>query len=104
MLSDENYDCLSALYDLRNKIVHRFIISDIRTRDLVDIALDYDAASEEIRLSMRELEGLQRDSKVGIYKDSAAPDDEIDKDELKFLFANVNDKHLLKKYKRSLDA
>tara|TARA_B110000211_G_C14053421_1_gene542215 strand:+ start:648 stop:1643 length:996 start_codon:yes stop_codon:yes gene_type:complete len=104
VLSDENYDCLSALYDLRNKIVHRFIISDIRTRDLVDIALDYDAASEEIRLSMRELEGLQRDSKVGIYKDSAAPDDEIDKDELKFLFANVNDKHLLKKYKRSLDA
>lgn len=104
VLSDENYDCLSSLYDLRNKIVHRFVISDIRTRDLLDIALDYDAASEEIRLSMRELEGLQRDSKIGIYKDSAAPDDEIDKEELKFLFANVNDKHLLKKYRRGLDA
>lgn len=104
VLSDKNYDCLSLLYDLRNKIVHRFVISDIRTRDPVDIALDYDAASEEIRLSMRELEGLQRDSKIGIYKDSAASDDEVDQDELKFLFANVNDKHLLNKYKRGLDA
>lgn len=103
VLSNENYESLSALYDLRNKIVHRFIISEIKTRDLVDIALDYDAASEEIRLSMKKLEDLQRHSKVGIYKDSAAADDEIDRDEVKFLFANVNDKHLLKKYKRSLD-
>jgi hypothetical protein len=53
---------------------------------------------------MRKLEDLQRDSKVGIYKDSAAPDDEVDKEEVKFLFANVNDKHLLTKYKRSVDA
>ncbi len=104
VLSDENYDRLSKLYDSRNKIVHRFIISEIRTRDLVDIALDYDAASEEIRLAMRKLEDLQRDSKVGIYKNSAAPEDEVDKDEVKFLFANVNDKHLLKKYMRSVDA
>jgi hypothetical protein len=41
VLSDENYDRLGRLYDSRNKIVHRFIISEIRTRDLVDIALDY---------------------------------------------------------------
>ena len=69
---------------------------------MVDIAIDYDEASEEIRLVMRALEDLQRSTKVGIYKDSAVPDEEIDKDEVRFLFANVNDKHLLKKYKRDV--
>lgn len=102
VLSDINFDRLSKLYDARNKIVHRFIISDIRTRDLVDIAIDYDEISGEIRLAMRELEDLQRETNVGIYKDSAAPDDAIDNDEVRFLYANVNDKHLLKRYKREV--
>lgn len=102
VISDINFDRLGRLYDLRNKIVHRFIISDIRTRDLLDIATDYDDASEEIRLVMRKLEDLQRETKVGIYKDSAEPNDDIDQDEVRFLFANVNDKHLLSKYKREV--
>lgn len=102
VISENNFERLSKLYDLRNKIVHRFIISDIRTRDLLDIAIGYDDVSEEIRLVMRKLEDLQRNTKVGIYKDSAVPDEEIDKDEVRFLFANVNDKHLLKKYKRDV--
>ena len=102
VISKNIFDRLSDLYDLRNKIVHRFIISDIRTRDLVNIAIGYDDISEEIRLVMRGLEDLERNNKVGIYKDSAIPDEEIDKDELRFFFANINDKHLLKKYKREV--
>lgn len=102
LLSGTNFDRLSKLYDSRNKIVHRFIISDIRTRDLVDIAVDYDAISEEIRLAMSKLEDLQRELKIGIYKDSAAPNDPIDNDEVRFLYANVNDKHLIEKYKREV--
>lgn len=102
VISENNFERLSNLYDLRNKIVHRFIISDIRTRDLVGIAIGYDDVSEEIRLVMRKLEDLQRSTKVGINKDSAVPDEEIDKDEVRFLFANVNDKHLLEKYKRDV--
>lgn len=100
IISDINFERLSRLYDLRNKIVHRFIISDIRTRDLLRIATDYDEASEEIRLVMRKLEDSQRETKVGLYKDSAVPDEEIDHDEVRLLFANVNDKHLLNKYER----
>lgn len=102
VITENNFERLSNLYDLRNKIVHRFIISDIRTRDLLDMAIDYDDASEEIRLVMRKLEDLQRNTKAGIYKDSAVPGEEIDKDEVRFLFANINDKHLLKKYKRDV--
>ncbi|MBU1332553.1 MAG: hypothetical protein KJ884_03305 [Gammaproteobacteria bacterium] len=102
VISEEIFDRLSRLYDSRNRIVHRFIISDIRTRDLVDIAIDYDDVSEKIRLDMRELENLQRKAQVGIYKNSATPGDETDKDEVRFLFANINDKHLLEKYKREV--
>lgn len=102
VIPDNIFERLSKLYNLRNKIVHRFILSNIRTRDLVGIAIDYDDVSEEIRLVMRKLEDLQRNTKVGIYKDSALPDEKIDKDEVRFLFANVNDKHLLKKYKRDV--
>lgn len=102
VVSEDTFECLSRLYNLRNRIVHRFIVSDIRTRELVDVAIDYDDASEKIRLDMRELENLQRKAKVGIYKNSAVPNEEIDKDEVRFLFANVNDKHLLKKYKREV--
>lgn len=102
VLSDINFELLSRLYDSRNKIVHRFIISDIKTRDLNNIAIDYDAVAEEIRLDMRKLEDLQRETKIGIYKFSAAHDDVVNEEELKFLYANVNDKHLLRKYKREV--
>jgi len=102
IISENIFERLNNMYNLRNKIVHRFIISDIRSRDLVDIAIDYDDVSEEIRLVMRALEDLQRNSKIGINKDSAIPDEEINIDEVRFLFANVNDKHLLKKYKREV--
>jgi hypothetical protein len=102
VISENYFERLSKLYDLRNKIVHRFIISDIRTRDLTEIAIDYDDVAEEIRLVMRDLEDSQRNIKVGIYKDSAIPDEEIDENEVRFLFANVNDKHLLRKYRREV--
>jgi hypothetical protein len=102
IISEDSFEELSNLYNFRNKIVHRFVISDIKTKDLQDIATAYDAVAEKIRMIMKDLEDTQRNMKIGICKDSADPEEEIDKDELRFLYANVNDKHLLNKFQREV--
>jgi hypothetical protein len=102
ILSNETFNELESLYKLRNKIVHRYIISEIKTKDLSDIAISYEDMSEKIRLIMKDLEDIQRTKNIGIYRESRSPNEEIDKDELKFFFAQVNDKHLINDFKRDV--
>lgn len=102
IISDKVLENLEDLYKKRNRIVHRYIISELKTKELLDVAYEYEIESENIRLILKGLEEVQRSKKIGIYKDSIRMDDGVDQNELKLFFAGVNDKHLVERFKREV--
>ena len=99
IISEENYIELERLYKERNKVIHRYIISDFKTLYLYKIALEYEIICEEVRMKLKNVEDIQFKDGIGIYggKD---PNHEPDDSDKQFLFSQVNDKHLIKELKR----
>lgn len=97
----ETFESLNELYNLRNRVIHRYIISDIKSRDLVEIAGRYLNALEKIRLILRDFEQKQAVVPYGLYgtKFGKSP---VTEDAIRRLHASANEKHLLAKYKRSV--
>jgi hypothetical protein len=97
----KTFESLNELYSLRNRVIHRYIISDIKSRDLVEIAGRYLSVLESIRLILRDFEQKQAVVPYGVYgakcKKPAVRDAAIRR-----LYASANDKHLLEKYKRNV--
>lgn len=103
IISDELFDKLEQLYKKRNKIVHRYIISDLKTKELFDIAYSYEIACEEVRLKLKEMENLQFTEKIGIHGNGRDPNEEHKPEDIKFLMSQVNDKHLIDELKRVIN-
>jgi hypothetical protein len=98
---DENtYNELNHLYDFRNRIIHRYIISHIKTRDLVIAAYEYSKLNEKIRLILREKEASQVGKGFGIYGNGFNHSETFNEEEIKRAYSMANDKHLYEKYKR----
>ncbi|WP_223433042.1 hypothetical protein [Pseudomonas sp. GL-B-26] len=97
----ETFDSLNELYNLRNRVIHRYIISDIKSRDLVEIAGRYLSALEIIRLILRDFEQKQAAVPYGVYGTKCSKTSVRD-DAIRRLYASANDKHLLEKYKRNV--
>ena len=83
-------------------MVHRYVISEFKTRDLYQIAYEYEIICEEVRLVMRDIENRQFSERIGIYGDGQDPQEEPDEKYLKLLFSQVNDKHLIEDLKREI--
>lgn len=103
VLNQQIHKELNSLYQLRNRVIHRYIISNIKTRDLIDIAARYLEASETVRLTLRGLEHKQADEQHGVYGKNFCKALIDDKDAIQRLYAEVNDKHLLSRFKRKID-
>ncbi|WP_219093938.1 hypothetical protein [Pseudomonas sp. UMAB-40] len=97
----ETFDSLNELYNLRNRVIHRYIISDIKSRDLVEIAGRYLSALEIIRLILRGFEQKQAVVPYGVYGTKCSKASVTD-DAIRRLYASANDKHLIEKYKRNV--
>ncbi|WP_065615744.1 hypothetical protein [Pseudomonas moraviensis] len=97
----ETFDSLNELYSLRNRVIHRYIISDIKSRDLVEIAGRYFTALEIVRLILRDFEQKQAVVPYGVYGAKCSKTSVRD-DAIRRLYASANDKHLLEKYKRNV--
>lgn len=97
----ETFENLNELYNLRNRVIHRYIISDIKSRDLVEIAGRYLSALEVIRLILRNFEQKQAVVPYGVYG-SKYRETTVRDDATRRLYASANDKHLLEKYKRNV--
>lgn len=104
IISNNLYDALEELYKERNKMVHRYIISDFRTRQLLEIAYKYESICEQVRLIMKEIEDTQFEKQIGIYGNGQHPQEEPSEEALKFLHSQVNDKHLIKEFERKITA
>lgn len=57
---------LFKLYEERNKVVHRYIISKLTTSDVLEIAIKYEALLNKIRKIIAELEIKQIKSGIGM--------------------------------------
>lgn len=101
VIDTETFDGLNELYNLRNRVIHRYIISDIKSRDLVTIAGKYLSALEKTRLILRDFEQKQADVPYGLYGTKSGKTSITD-DAVRRLYAKANDKHLLEKYKRNV--
>lgn len=93
---------LCSLYELRNRVIHRYIISDLKTRDLINIAERYLELSEEVNLILKRYEDNQLMEEFGIYGKKLHSQIESEEMEIKRLYASVNDKHLLTKFRRNV--
>jgi len=102
VIDQEVYEELESLYLERNKMIHRYIISEFRTRELIEIAYRYECICEDIRLNTRDIEDLQFDRKIGIYGKGQNPHEEPDDVAMKFLRSQINDKHLMKEFERNI--
>jgi len=104
VIDNEKSDELNALYQLRNRVIHRYIISNIKTRDLVEIATRYLKSLESIRLVLAKFENMQANEKYGVYGKSLGKTSVTDANAIQRLHADANDKHLLKKFKRKISS
>lgn len=101
ILSEEQHKQLYELYDLRNKVVHRYIITDIKTMELSGIYFNYELICEEIRLILADIEKEQFDKNLG-YHGTEDPHREKDLNHVNELFSMVNDKHFSKEFHRKI--
>lgn len=101
VIDTATFDGLNELYNLRNRVIHRYIISDIKSRDLIAIAEKYLRALEKTRLILRDFEQKQAVVPYGLYGTKSGKTS-ITEDAIRRLYAKANDKHLLEKYKRSV--
>lgn len=102
IIDNEIYQKLFDLYGLRNKMVHRYIISEITTKDIHLLAFEYEKICEMVRLKLEEVEETQAKEKIGIYKSGCPANEELPKEFIKFLHSQVNDKHSIKKLYRKI--
>ncbi|GAB2195935.1 hypothetical protein [Sessilibacter sp. MAH4] len=102
VITNNDHNELNALYKLRNRVIHRYIISDIKTRDLTNIALRYVEVSEKVRLILQGLENKQKFCQHGVYGKRFMKYSEPNNEAVRRLFAGVNDKHLIRKFVRKV--
>lgn len=96
------YDELSALYSLRNRIVHRYIISSIKTRDMISVVTRYLEMSEKMRLVLNKFEDLEIGKSFGIYGRGFVRAELPDETETRRVHSWANDKHQIGKFKRKI--
>lgn len=102
VIEEDLYRELNSLYKLRNRVIHRYVISEIKTRDLPRIAIDYIDATEKVRLILRDLEDKQNKCQYGVYSKKFLKSTEAGDEAIKRLFADVNDKHLSRRFSREI--
>jgi hypothetical protein len=87
------FDELFLLYNDRNKVVHRYIITDIRTEEILEIAMKYDKIDVKINSILNALEKRQFDLGIGLYAGGVEPGQEVDSKFLERLKFQIRDKH-----------
>jgi len=103
IINEELFEKLNSLYDIRNRIIHRYIISYLKTADIAEATVDYIYLSEEIRMILKTLEEEQIDEQIGIYGKGYIKDYEFTMEEQRIAFAMANDKHLMNEFYRKIE-
>lgn len=93
IIDNELYQKLMYLYDQRNKVVHRYIITDLFTKDVFRISVGYSELEIEIGKIVKQYEQKQFQASIGIYGTDLAPDMPLDIEEKIALINALKEKH-----------
>lgn len=93
---------LNTLYNKRNQVIHRYIISNFKTKDFIKIVLNYLKMSEKIRKICGSYEEKQFGIGYGVYGKGFSKKDKFSFGDKQRVFSMANDKHLLKKLERKI--
>ncbi|WP_114821090.1 hypothetical protein [Chryseobacterium sp. KLBC 52] len=74
IINKDLFDKLYTLYDQRNKVIHRYIITDLLTKSVFHTAHQYSLIEKEIGKIVKEYEQKQYKAKIGIYGVPEPPD------------------------------
>ncbi len=77
ILNDELFKELYVLYDDRNRVIHRFIISEITVAEVEEIAYKYYEMQQKIKSIIYDIESKQIELGVGMTKVGDASDGNI---------------------------
>ncbi len=66
IVSQNLFNQLENLYKQRNRVIHRYIISDISTREVLDIGMQYEQIKYSVSDAVRKLEDKQLETGVGM--------------------------------------
>jgi len=88
---------LVDLYNQRNKVIHRYIITDLLTNDVMRIAIDYSFMEEEVSEILESYEKKQFQIKVGIYGTSAPATRPISQEIKNQIIGAIREKHANRK-------
>jgi len=98
IITQKLHDELHALYNKRNKVVHRYIISDLTTKDVYEISIDYSAMEKKVGEIVRFYEKEQYDKKIGMYGSGDSPSREMTDEEKTILQLMIDEKHSHKSF------
>ena len=87
------FDELTRLYKIRNKVVHRYIISDLRSNDVIELVGNYGKLYEKLSDDVIELEQRQFNEKAGIFNTDIRPGSNVNDEHIKSLIYRIRDKH-----------
>lgn len=66
VIDQNTFDELNLLYDDRNRVIHRYIISEITTTQVLDIAIRYDKLKNRVSEHIWKIEAAQIREKTGM--------------------------------------
>jgi hypothetical protein len=93
LITQNLYFKLFELYNQRNKVIHRYIITDLLTKDVMKIAYDYTIMEEKVGHIAKEYEQKQFQLKIGIYGTDSPPDHPIDEETKQKVIGAIKEKH-----------
>ena len=102
IIDQKFHDSLFNLYDERNKVVHRYIITDLKTRDVIKIVMEYSILLDNVDAIIETLEETQFQSKIGIYGGDIPPKKPLDQIGIKRIISNIKDKHGDKRFNENI--
>jgi len=91
IITNNLFNELESLYKERNKVIHRFIITDIRTEDIFKLALEYEKLFDKVDKIILNLEAEQIKEGIGVWGKN--PNTGLSEAEKELLKTKVRDKH-----------
>ncbi len=88
ILSQDLFDQLEDFYKKRNRVVHRYIISDITTDQVLNIGIQYEQIISSISNAVKILEDKQMETGIGMTR----PGKDTSKEELNELLNKMSSK------------
>ncbi|MFC5196614.1 hypothetical protein ACFPH8_14825 [Bizionia hallyeonensis] len=93
LITQPIHDKLFELYNQRNKVIHRYIITDLLTKDVMKVVYDYTIMEEKVGEVVKEYEQKQFQLKIGIYGTDIPPDHPIDEETKQKVIGAIKEKH-----------